>query len=63
MTTCPALRVLVIEDNPLLRAQLHGLLSAEGIEADFAGDGLSVQFRTRAFMGCSVASGPNSSPP
>ena len=40
MTPSP-LRLLVIEDNPLLRAQLHGLLSAEGIEADFAGDGLS----------------------
>jgi len=40
MTASP-LRLLVIEDNPLLRTQLEGLLRAEGIEADFAGDGLS----------------------
>jgi DNA-binding response OmpR family regulator len=40
MTASP-LRLLVIEDNPLLRTQLEGLLMAEGIEADFAGDGLS----------------------
>ena len=36
-----ALRVLVIEDNPLLRAQLDGLFAAEGIQAEFAGDGRS----------------------
>ena len=36
-----ALRILVIEDNPLLRAQLDGLFTAEGIHAEFAGDGLS----------------------
>ena len=40
MTASP-LRLLVVEDNPLLRAQLQGLLVAEGIEVDFAGDGLS----------------------
>ena len=35
------LRILVIEDNPLLRAQLDGLFATEGIHAEFAGDGLS----------------------
>ena len=40
MTASP-LRLLVVEDNPLLRAQLDGLLSAEGIVVEFAGDGLS----------------------
>ena len=40
MTASP-LRLLVVEDNPLLRTQLAGLLSTEGIEADFASDGLS----------------------
>lgn len=40
MTASP-LRILVIEDNPLLRAQLEGLIVAEGIDVDFAGDGLS----------------------
>jgi DNA-binding response OmpR family regulator len=40
MTAFP-LRLLVVEDNPLLRVQLEGLLVAEGIDVDFAGDGLS----------------------
>ena len=41
MMTAPPLRVLVVEDNPLLRAQLDGLFSTEGIRAEFASDGLS----------------------
>lgn len=41
MMTASPLRLLVIEDNPLLRTQLEGLLVAEGIEVEFAGDGLS----------------------
>ncbi len=35
------LRILVIEDSPLLRAQLAGLFSNEGFQAEFAADGLS----------------------
>ena len=41
MTYRPALRVLVIEDNPVLRANLEALFAAQGIGTRFAADGLS----------------------
>lgn len=41
MTTCPALRVLVIEDNLALRANLELLFAGQGIDSRFAADGLS----------------------
>lgn len=41
MTHCPALRVLVIEDNAVLRANLQSLFEAQGIDSSFAADGLS----------------------
>lgn len=41
MATCPALRVLVIEDNPVLRANLELLFAGQGIDSRFAADGLS----------------------
>ncbi len=41
MTASPALRVLVIEDNLVLRTNLAPLLAAQGMQADFAADGLS----------------------
>lgn len=37
----PALRVLVIEDNPVLRANLGAMFTDAGITADFAADGMS----------------------
>lgn len=37
----PAPRILVIEDNPVLRANLHAMFVEHGIHADFAADGLS----------------------
>lgn len=37
----PALRVLVVEDNAILRDNLAALFRAHGIEAEFASDGLS----------------------
>jgi len=37
----PALRLLVIEDNPVLRANLAATFAEAGIAADFAADGLS----------------------
>ena len=36
-----ALQLLVIEDNAVLRDNLQALFTANGIEAEFAGDGLS----------------------
>lgn len=39
--TVPALRILVIEDNPVLRANLQAMFVEHGIAADFAADGLS----------------------
>lgn len=41
MTPRPALRVLVIEDNPVLRANLEALFAAQGIGTRFAADGLT----------------------
>ncbi len=41
MMASPALRVLVIEDNPVLRDNLAPLLATHGMQADFAADGLS----------------------
>ncbi|MBD9367065.1 response regulator transcription factor [Xanthomonas sp. XNM01] len=37
----PALRILVIEDNPVLRGNLEAMFAANGIAASFAADGLS----------------------
>lgn len=37
----PALRLLVIEDNPVLRANLDATFAEAGIAANFAADGLS----------------------
>jgi len=37
----PAPRILVIEDNPVLRANLDAMFLEHGIHADFAADGLS----------------------
>ena len=37
----PAPRILVIEDNPVLRANLDAMFREHGIHADFAADGLS----------------------
>ena len=39
--TVPAARILVIEDNALLRAQLQHLFTDAGLTAEFASDGLS----------------------
>lgn len=39
--TLPALRILVIEDNPVLRGNLAAMFAEHGIVASFAGDGLS----------------------
>lgn len=41
MTSRPALRVLVIEDNAVLRTNLEALFAAQGIGTCFAADGLS----------------------
>ena len=37
----PALRLLVVEDNPVLRANLESTFVEAGVVADFAADGLS----------------------
>lgn len=37
----PALRLLVVEDNPVLRVNLSAMFADAGITADFAADGLS----------------------
>jgi CheY-like chemotaxis protein len=41
MADAPALRLLVIEDNPVLRDNLAALFARHGIDAGFAADGLS----------------------
>ncbi|MBJ6982669.1 response regulator transcription factor [Luteimonas sp. MC1572] len=37
----PALRILVVEDNPVLRGNLEAMFADSGIAASFAADGLS----------------------
>jgi DNA-binding response OmpR family regulator len=39
--SAPALRILVIEDNPVLRANLEAMFVEHGIACQFAADGLS----------------------